>query len=282
MKKVVSVALALCMAAAVTGCAGEPAAESTTPESSSAAESTAEEAPAEEAAEEPAEEAAEEPAAEVAVMSYDEYMAAATDEAVAIEAYVQAKQSYYAEQGTATVYLQDQDGGYFAYDMACTQEEYDQMTEGTKIRVSGYKAEWSGEIEIMDGKLEEIIADDTFVAEPLDVTAMLGTDELAAHQNEKVVFTGLTVAASTDANGNEAAFLYNYDGSGADGDDLYFNVDYNGATYTFTVESYLCDNTTDVYNAVEALEIGQTIDCEGFLYWYEGVNPHITSVTVAG
>ena len=202
MKKVVSVALALCMAAAVTGCAGEPAAESTAPESSSAAESTAEEAPAEEAAEEPAEEAAEEPAAEVAVMSYDEYMAAATDEAVAIEAYVQAKQSYYAEQGTATVYLQDQDGGYFAYDMACTQEEYDQMTEGTKIRVSGYKAEWSGEIEIMDGKLEEIIADDTFVAEPLDVTAMLGTDELAAHQNEKVVFTGLTVAASTDANGN--------------------------------------------------------------------------------
>ena len=260
MKKVVSVALALCMAAAVTGCAGEPAAESTAPESSSAAESTAEEAPAEEAAEEPAEEAAEEPAAEVDVMSYDEYMAAATDEAVAIEAYVQAKQSYYAEQGTATVYLQDQDGGYFAYDMACTQEEYDQMTEGTKIRVSGYKAEWSGEIEIMDGKLEEIIADDTFVAEPLDVTAMLGTD----------------------ANGNEAAFLYNYDGSVADGDDLYFNVDYNGATYTFTVESYLCDNTTDVYNAVEALEIGQTIDCEGFLYWYEGVNPHITSVTVAG
>ena len=283
MKKVVSAALALCMAAAVTGCAGEPAAaESTAPESSSAAESTAEEAPAEEAAEEPAEEAAEEPAAEVAVMSYDEYMAAATDEAVAIEAYVQAKQSYYAEQGTATVYLQDQDGGYFAYDMACTQEEYDQMTEGTKIRVSGYKAEWSGEIEIMDGKLEEIIAGDTFVAEPLDVTAMLGTDELAAHQNEKVVFTGLTVAASTDANGNEAAFLYNYDGSGADGDDLYFNVDYNGATYTFTVESYLCDNTTDVYNAVEALEIGQTIDCKGFLYWYEGVNPHITSVTVAG
>ena len=282
MKKVVSVALALCMAAAVTGCAGEPAAESTAPESSSAAESTAEEAPAEEAAEEPAEEAAEEPAAEVAVMSYDEYMAAATDEAVAIEAYVQAKQSYYAEQGTATVYLQDQDGGYFAYDMACTQEEYDQMTEGTKIRVSGYKAEWSGEIEIMDGKLEEIIAGDTFVAEPLDVTAMLGTDELAAHQNEKVVFTGLTVAASTDANGNEAAFLYNYDGSGADGDDLYFNVDYNGATYTFTVESYLCDNTTDVYNAVEALEIGQTIDCEGFLYWYEGVNPHNPSVPVAG
>lgn len=45
--------------------------------------------------------------------------------------------------------------------------------------------------------------------------------------------------------------------------------------------AYLCDNTTDVYAAVKALEIGQTIDMEGFLYWYEGVNPHITSITVA-
>ena len=274
MKKVVSVALALCMAAAVTGCAGEPAAaESTAPESSSAAESTAEEAPAEEAAEEPA--------AEVAVMSYDEYMAAATDEAVAIEAYVQAKQSYYAEQGTATVYLQDQDGGYFAYDMACTQEEYDAMTEGTCIQVTGFKSEWSGEIEIMDGQLDQIVEGDTFVAEPLDATELLGTDELEQHQNEKVTFTGLTVAASTDANGNEAAFLYNDDGSGTQGDDVYFNVSYNGQTYSFVVESYLCGSDTEVYKAVEALEVGQTIDCEGFLYWYEGANPHITSVTVA-
>ena len=46
-------------------------------------------------------------------------------------------------------------------------------------------------------------------------------------------------------------------------------------------ESYLCDKDTDVYKAVEALQIGDKIDMEGFLYWYEGVNPHITSVTAA-
>ena len=33
--------------------------------------------------------------------------------------------------------------------------------------------------------------------------------------------------------------------------------------------------------AVEALNVGDTIDVEGFLYWYEGVNPHITSVVKA-
>lgn len=112
------------------------------------------------------------------------------------------------------------------------------------------------------------------------MTDLLGTDDLINYQNQFVAFKGMTVEASQDATGNDVAFLYNWDGSGEDGNDLYFNVSLNGQTYTFTVESYLCDNTTDVYNAVKNLKIGDTVDMEGFLYWYEGVNPHITSVTV--
>ena len=56
----------------------------------------------------------------------------------------------------------------------------------------------------------------------------------------------------------------------------------NGQTYNFCVESYLCGQDTEVYQAVEALRIGDVINAEGFLYWYEGVNPHITAVTAAG
>ena len=52
-----------------------------------------------------------------------------------------------------------------------------------------------------------------------------------------------------------------------------------GIEYVLSL-TYLCDSTTDVYAAVKALNIGDKIDMEGFLYWYEGVNPHITSVTV--
>ena len=33
-----------------------------------------------------------------------------------------------------------------------------------------------------------------------------------------------------------------------------------------------------IYKAVKELAIGDVVDLEGFLYWYEGVNPHITSV----
>ena len=111
---------------------------------------------------------------------------------------------------------------------------------------------------------------------------MVGTDDLSNYQEQFVQFNGLTVeAAGQDEDGNDVAFLYSYDGSGSEGDDLYFNASYNGETYTFTIESYLCDSTTEVYSAVKALEIGQTVNMEGFLYWYEGVNPHITSVSIA-
>ena len=124
------------------------------------------------------------------------------------------------------------------------------------------------------------IMEGNWVAEAMDASALLGTDDLVKHQNKFVSFKGMTVEPSVDGAGNEAAYLYKWDGSGQDGDDLYFNVSLNGNVYNFTVESYLCDNSTEVYKAVQALEIGQTVDMEGFLYWYEGANPHITSVKV--
>ena len=209
------------------------------------------------------------------VMTYDEYMAAEMDTEVVVETYVQAKQSWW--EDTATIYTQDKDGAYFIYNMACSKEDYDKLTPGTKIKVTGYKGTWAGEIEIMDPTFE-FVDGKKYVAEPLDVTAMLGTDELIKHQNEFVEFKGMTVEPIKDANGNEAAFIYNWDGSGQEGSDLYFNVSVNGVTYNFTVESYLCGKDTDVYKAVQNFKIGDKVDLEGFLYWYEGVNPHITAV----
>ena len=213
-----------------------------------------------------------------AVMTYAEYVAADVDTPVVVETYVQAKQSWWEDK--ATIYTQNEEGAYFLYNLPCSEEEYELLIPGTKIRVSGYKAEWSGEVEIIDATYE--ILDGEYIAEAVDVTDLLGTDELIERQNQFVSFKGMTVeAAGQDEDGNDVAFLYNWDGSGEDGSDLYFNVSINGETYTFTVESYLCDNTTDVYAAVKALNIGDVIDMEGFLYWYEGVNPHITSVTAA-
>lgn len=206
-------------------------------------------------------------ASQSTAMTYSEFMAAELDSEVVIEAYVQAKQAWW--DNKATVYTQDEDGAYFVYDMACSEEDYAKLTTGTKIRVTGYKAEWSGEIEVIDATFE--IIDGNYVAQAKDVTDFLGTDSLIDYQNQLVAFKGMTV---------ESEAIYKWNGSGQDGDDLYFDVSLNGTTYTFTVESYLCDNTTEVYQAVKELKVGDVIDMEGFLYWYDAANPHITSVTV--
>lgn len=244
-------------------------------ESSAASDAGSDESSA--ASDSGSEESGAEGAAAGEVISHADYVAAAIDTEVIVETYVQAKQAWWEDK--ATLYTQDQDGAYFVYEMACSEEDYAKLTPGTKIRVSGFKSEWSGEVEITDATFEFVEGGDTYVAEATDVTALLGKDELIDHQNEFVSFKGMTVEAAQE--GSEDAFLYKWDGSGQDGDDLYFNVSLDGQTYTFTVESYLCDNTTDVYNAVKNLKIGDKIDMEGFLYWYEGVNPHITSVTAA-
>ena len=293
MKKLIAMLLVGTLAVSLAACAqpaqtAQPAAEATEEaaepaEEEAAPEEAAEPAEATETAEEEAvpEETAEAAAEEGAgadVMTYEEYVAADLETEVTIETYVQAKQSWWEDK--ATLYTQDEDGAYFIYNLACSEEDYEKLVPGQKIKVTGYKSEWSGEVEIVDGTFE--IEEGNFIAEPVDVTDLLGKDELIDYQNQYVTFKGMTVvAAGQDDDGKDVPFLYNWDGSGEKGNDLYFNVSLNDETYTFTVESYLCDENSDVYQAVEALQIGDVIDMEGFLYWYEGVNPHITAVTAA-
>ena len=154
------------------------------------------------------------------VMTYAEYVAADLESQVVVETYVQAKQSWW--DNKATVYTQDKDGAYFLYNMACSEEDYAKLVPGTKIKVTGYKYQWSGEVEIVDATFE--IEDGSYIAEAFDATSLLGTDELINHQNQFVSFKGMTVEAVND---NGDAFMYNWDGSGEDGNDLYFNVSLN-------------------------------------------------------
>ncbi len=200
------------------------------------------------------------------VMTHDEYIAAELKSEVTIEAFVQGAQGWWENEGKGviTVYLQDKDGGYFAYDMACSEADSKKLTPGTKIQVKGYKDAWAGEVEIVDATFT--IMDGTWIAETTDLTALLGKDEMIDHQNEKVAFKGLTVVAWEYQNETP-------------GKDIYLTVSKDGAEYSFCVESYLTADGTEVYDAVEALVAGDVIDVEGFAYWYEGLNTHITAVT---
>ena len=199
------------------------------------------------------------------VMTYAEYDAAELDADVVIEGYVQATQSWW--DNKITVYLQDPDGAYFVYELACSEEDAAKLTKGTKIKVTGYKGAWAGEVEVMDGTFE-FVESEPWIAPVFDATALLGTDELIEHQNEFVCFKGMTVESIEYKNGEP-------------GDDIYVNLSKNGTTYSFCVERYLTAPGTDVYEAFATIKAGDVVDVEGFLYWYNGVNTHITAVSKA-
>ncbi len=200
------------------------------------------------------------------VMTYAEYAAAELDTAVVVETYVQATQSWWDNQIVA--YTQDKDGAYFAYNMACSEEDAAKLVPGTKIKITGYKGEYNGEVEILDATFEFVNDGKTYIAEPVDATAWLGTDELIKHQNELAIFKGMTVKAIEFKNGEP-------------GDDIYVTFTKDGADYSFCVERYLTGPETEVYAAVSALKEGDVVDVTGFIYWYIDVNTHITAVTAA-
>jgi len=269
MKKFIAVSLTAAMALSVAACGGNNTSgttasivPATTPatsatEATTAAETEATEATTATLSDDEALEKSE------GVMTYAEYAEAELDAEVVIEAFVQAKQSWWEDK--ATVYLQDPDGAYFCYDMECSEEDYDLLVEGQKIKVTGYKSEWSGEIEIIDATFE--IEDGLWIAEPVDATDLLGTDELIDLQNQFVSFSEMTVVSVAFKNDQP-------------GDDIYVTLSKDDEEYEFCLEFYLNGSDEDFYTLVSELEEGEVVDVEGFLYWYEGPNTHITSITV--
>ncbi len=200
------------------------------------------------------------------VLSYSEYAAAELDSKVVVEAYVQATQSWW--DNKINVYLQDKDGAYFVYDLACSEDDAKKLVPGTMIRVEGTKIEWSGEVEIKDATFTFVEGADKYVATAQDLTSVLADEaELIKHQNELAIFKGLTIEE----------IEYKNEG----GDDIYVTVKQGDNTFAFCVEMYLTGPDTDVYKAFADLKAGDVVDITGFVYWYNGVNTHITAVSAA-
>ncbi len=211
------------------------------------------------------------------IMTHQEFLDAGLETPVVVETYVQAVQKWWND--TVTVYAQSEDGGYFLRNMACSKENAAMLTPGSRIRVTGVKSRWAGSDQIEHGSFT--LLEGFWAAPTLDVTSLLGSENLLSHQNEKVSFTGLTVEPIGDTG---EAFLYRWDGSGSPGDDsdLYFQASLDGKSCLFVIPYYLCGPDSAAYQTVITMKVGDTVNLEGFLYWYDGPQPHITSVEVVG
>ena len=202
--------------------------------------------------------------------TYETFMAAENDSEVEVLMYVQAHQGWWEDngQGVMTLYGMDNYGGYFVYNAKMDEATADSIEEGTLVKVTGTKTEWSGEVEIVDATVEVYADQDKAVMPANDVSDLMGDSEkLAAYMNQKVVINGLDVV-KVETKDSE------YD------PDLYITCMQGDVEVNLCVENYLTGPDSEVYKTAQSLQEGDIIDVEGFLYWYEGANPHVTSITV--
>ena len=102
----------------------------------------------------------------------------------------------------------------------------------------------------------------------LDEKILANEDELIKHQNEYAIFKALTIEKIEYKNGEP-------------GDDIYVTLKQGDKSFSFCVERYLTGPETEVYKAFAELEEGDVVDITGFVYWYNGVNTHITAVELS-
>ena len=206
-------------------------------------------------------------AEEAKVLSYAEYMAAQDGDIVTIEAYIAARYTWWGD--AASFYLRDDNGAYYAYNLPCTQDQYNNdLVVGQKISITGEKTSWSGEVEIA-GKPSDGADNATWTklngSKTYEAVSVNSIADMANYPNQ---YVAITVEVVTPVEAGTAT------GAGVD---LYYTVKNalgtDTTTYDFCVESYLensqySNETGSVYNEVLNLTAGDLVRLEGFVYTY--------------
>ena len=217
-------------------------------------------------------------AEESTATAFDAYTAAELDSEVTVTAYIQGT-AYNPTYGNICLYLADEDGAYYVYRAACDDALAEQLYEGVLVTVKGFKSAWAGEVEIVDATIEVVDTDELVTFEAIDITELMDAEDLDILMNSLVAIYGAEVVAYNEAGD---AFSYGWDGSGAAGmnSDLYFTLKVGENTYTMTVESDEMAEGSDAYELVTQFTVGQIVDLEGFLYWYNGAQIHVNKILV--
>ncbi len=202
--------------------------------------------------------------------NYETFLAANVDDEVEVLMYVQAHQGWWEDngQGVMTLYGMDNYGGYFVYNAKMDEATADSIGEGTLVKVTGIKSEWEGEVEITDATVEVYADQNPTVYPASDVSDLLGdSDKLINYLNQKVTINALEVT-KVETKDSESD------------PDIYITCTSGDNEISLCVENYLTGPDSTVYKTASALVEGDVIDVEAFLYWYQGANPHVYSITV--
>ena len=217
----------------------------------------------------------------VPALTYAEYAAASDEAKVVIEGYLQSYALVYGDT-RVSMFLQDDDGAYYVYLAVCDAEKANQLEIGKLIRVTGVKGSYAGEREVQEQSTFEILSGSK-IYDPADITSLLGSEPtLEKMMNRRVCLKGLVIRESYGKDDASCAYLYNWDGSGKAGDnnDVYFSASHGEDYSLFVVESDEYQEGSSVYSSAVSVSVGDVVDLEGFLYWYNGPNIHVSSMKI--
>lgn len=203
-------------------------------------------------------------------MAYQDFLAAPVGTPVCLDTWVQFRGDWW--DGFVTVYCQGPEGGLCLYQLACPEEDAEKLTAGTAIRVEGYKAEYKGRAEILDGTFRFREEKPWF---PIAADGKTALKE--GRQSVLVSLRGVTVA---DA-GEGKAFRYGPLGYGLSGDDIYLELSWEDGSGTFRLPAQWFPEDSEVYQTAQALEVGAVVDIQAWLDWEDGAKPLITGLRLA-
>ena len=213
-------------------------------------------------------------------LSYEEYIDAENGEYVTIDGYITGRCTWYGN--AASFYLQDDDGGYYVYNLPCSQDQYNKdLKVGQKISNTGQKGEWAGEVEILgqpDGEEQATWKKlkGTKTYDPIELDSI---EDMVNHPNQLVSLQVQITSDGATATGGEPT----------SGVDLLYNVKNPhtlGATeYTFYLESYnelsqYSTETDSIYQTVLNFNEGDIYEVVGYSYSYNGPQLHTISASL--
>ena len=201
------------------------------------------------------------------------YLEAEIGSFVTFSCYIQGRESW--TDNFCSLYAQDETGACYLVRLPCTKEDYDRMTPGRMILVTGYKSTWGDDIELTDCSFQFL--DGSWLANPQDMTDLLGTEELSVHRNEKVCFSGMKIEPMMDG---ASVWYCGWDNMAAEGEntEFFFRASAGEAVCMFSVLPSLCENPEQVIQTLKSLHLDDVVDLTGYLYWYNGPRPRIIEI----
>ena len=191
------------------------------------------------------------------VMSWDDFRAAEINSKITVQGVVSAW-TYDESYGNGNVFLQDEDGGYYAYRLVASLSDYeDYLKVGNEVILEGQKSVYEGlhqlnqktvtSIKVLD-RAEDGTEDDQNRPTPKDVTQLAKEAKLEPLQSTWATVLGTYVNKSGD----------HYVQVGAEEYQLYIDSKYISPK-----------NLAEVETAVEGLTAGDTIRLTGIVGMYQ-------------